>query len=113
MSYFLPRLESGWHVDQAILAEESRVVCIRFGHYWSFRAEQSFVEESLGVQSAQTGIGIADLFLPFPSLEQDAQCMAHDETLLGIAEKVKNFAVICTSSFSLFDSSSLTLFSLE
>jgi hypothetical protein len=79
----------------------------------SFRAEQSFVEESLGVQSAQTGIGIADLFLPFPSLEQDAQCMAHDETLLGIAEKVKNFAVICTSSFSLFDSSSLTLFSLE
>lgn len=24
--------------------------------------------------------------------------MAHDETLLGIAEKVKNFAVICTLS---------------
>lgn len=34
MSYFLPRLESGWHVDQAILAEESRVVVIRFGHDW-------------------------------------------------------------------------------
>ena len=32
MSYFLPRLESGWHVDQAILAEDSRVVVIRFGH---------------------------------------------------------------------------------
>ncbi|BGP23591.1 U5 snRNP protein, DIM1 family [Rhodotorula toruloides] len=34
MSMFLPKLESGWHVDQAILAEESRVVVIRFGHDW-------------------------------------------------------------------------------
>lgn len=34
MSYFLPRLESGWHADQAILAEEDRVVVIRFGHDW-------------------------------------------------------------------------------
>jgi DIM1 family U5 snRNP protein len=32
MSIFLPRLESGWHVDQAILAEESRVVVIRLPH---------------------------------------------------------------------------------
>ena len=31
MSYFLPDLHSGWHVDQAILSEESRVVIIRFG----------------------------------------------------------------------------------
>ncbi|KAM0754844.1 4A/4B type thioredoxin-like protein [Meredithblackwellia eburnea MCA 4105] len=60
MSYFLPQLESGWHVDQAILAEESRVVVLRFGHDW------------------------------------DTQCMAHDETLLGISEKVKNYAVIYT-----------------
>lgn len=34
MSYFLPRLESGWHVDQAILAEDNRVVVVRFGHDW-------------------------------------------------------------------------------
>ncbi|KAG0147046.1 hypothetical protein CROQUDRAFT_76982 [Cronartium quercuum f. sp. fusiforme G11] len=34
MSYFLPHLPSGWHVDQAILAEENRVVIIRFGHDW-------------------------------------------------------------------------------
>ena len=34
MSYFLPRLESGWHADQAILAEDNRVVVIRFGHDW-------------------------------------------------------------------------------
>jgi DIM1 family U5 snRNP protein len=31
MSYFLPHLPTGWHVDQAILSEEDRVVVIRFG----------------------------------------------------------------------------------
>lgn len=31
MSYFLPHLPSGWHVDQAILSEDDRVVVIRFG----------------------------------------------------------------------------------
>eukprot|EP00003_Mantamonas_plastica_P029840 TRINITY_DN716_c0_g1_i1.p1 TRINITY_DN716_c0_g1~~TRINITY_DN716_c0_g1_i1.p1 ORF type:complete len:155 (+),score=37.33 TRINITY_DN716_c0_g1_i1:297-761(+) len=34
MSYLLPHLPSGWHVDQAILSEEDRVVVIRFGHDW-------------------------------------------------------------------------------
>ncbi|KAG9043115.1 U4/U6-U5 snRNP complex subunit dib1 [Tulasnella sp. UAMH 9824] len=34
MSYFLPHLPSGWHVDQAILSEDDRVVIIRFGHDW-------------------------------------------------------------------------------
>ncbi|EOD23545.1 hypothetical protein EMIHUDRAFT_77810 [Emiliania huxleyi CCMP1516] len=32
MSYLLPHLTTGWAVDQAILSEEARVVCIRFGH---------------------------------------------------------------------------------
>ncbi|PWN23819.1 4A/4B type thioredoxin-like protein [Microstroma glucosiphilum] len=58
MSYFLPHLPSGWHVDQAILAEEDRVVVIRFGH------------------------------------DYDPVCMKMDETLYGIAEKLKNFAVV-------------------
>ena len=31
MSYWLPHLENGWEVDQAILSEEDRVVVIRFG----------------------------------------------------------------------------------
>ena len=31
MSYLLPHLRSGWHVDQAILTEEERVVVLRFG----------------------------------------------------------------------------------
>ena len=34
MSYFLPHLPTGWHVDQAIVSEEDRVVVIRFGHDW-------------------------------------------------------------------------------
>ncbi len=34
MAFFLTHLRSGWHVDQAILSEEDRVVVIRFGHDW-------------------------------------------------------------------------------
>jgi DIM1 family U5 snRNP protein len=34
MSYFLPHLPSGWHVDQAIMNEEERIVVMRFGHDW-------------------------------------------------------------------------------
>lgn len=30
----LPHLRTGWEVDQAILAEEDRLVLIRFGHDW-------------------------------------------------------------------------------
>ncbi|AET38931.1 U4/U6-U5 snRNP complex subunit DIB1 Ecym_3446 [Eremothecium cymbalariae DBVPG len=30
-SVFLPHLQSGWHVDQAIVTEEERLVVIRFG----------------------------------------------------------------------------------
>lgn len=58
MSYFLVHLPSGWHVDQAILSEEDRVVVIRFGH------------------------------------DYDPTCMKMDETLYGVSEKVKNFAVV-------------------
>jgi DIM1 family U5 snRNP protein len=32
MSYFLPHLHTGWAVDQAIVCEKERLVCIRFGH---------------------------------------------------------------------------------
>lgn len=30
-SVFLPNLRTGWHVDQAILSEEDRLVVVRFG----------------------------------------------------------------------------------
>lgn len=58
MSYLLPHLHSGWEVDQAILAEENRVVVIRFGH------------------------------------DYDETCMVMDEVLVGVADKLKNYAVI-------------------
>lgn len=57
-SVFLPHLNSGWHVDQAILSEDERLVVIRFGR------------------------------------DHDRECMIMDELLYGIAEKVRNFAVI-------------------
>lgn len=53
-----PSLHSGWHVDQGILVEEDRVVCIRFGH------------------------------------DHDSECMAMDETMYGVSEKVQNFAIM-------------------
>lgn len=51
-------LHSGWHVDQAIMVEEDRVVCMRFGH------------------------------------DYDKDCMAMDESLYSVSEKVQNFCVI-------------------
>ncbi|SCU88211.1 LAMI_0D09208g1_1 [Lachancea mirantina] len=33
-SVFLPHLQTGWHVDQAIVTEEKRLVVIRFGRDW-------------------------------------------------------------------------------
>ena len=33
-SVVIPHLVSGWHVDQAILSEEERLVVIRFGRDW-------------------------------------------------------------------------------
>jgi DIM1 family U5 snRNP protein len=75
-SVVLPHLNTGWHVDQAILSgkpnpsstprkleltfapEEDRLVVIRFGRDW------------------------------------DPDCMRQDEVLYKIADKVRNFAVI-------------------
>ncbi len=33
-SVVIPHLSSGWHVDQAILSEDERLVVIRFGRDW-------------------------------------------------------------------------------
>ncbi|KAH7068968.1 thioredoxin-like protein-like protein 4A [Paraphoma chrysanthemicola] len=57
-SNFLTHLPSAWHVDQAILSEESRLVVLRFGS------------------------------------DAAPECMAMDEHLYKIADRVKNFAVI-------------------
>lgn len=45
MSYFLPHLPSGWHVDEAIKSEDDRVVVIRFGHDWD--AQCMVMDETL------------------------------------------------------------------
>lgn len=39
-SVFLPHLHSGWHVDQAILSEEDRIVAIRFGRTTTIECEE-------------------------------------------------------------------------
>ena len=31
MSYLLPHLNNGWEVDQAIVTEQEKIVCLRFG----------------------------------------------------------------------------------
>ena len=60
-SVALPHLTTGWHVDQAILSEDERVVIIRFGRDWH------------------------------------PDCMRQDEVLYKIADRVKNFAVVCVT----------------
>lgn len=40
MSIFLPHLHTGWHVDQAILSEEDKLVIIRFGKDASIQCMQ-------------------------------------------------------------------------
>ena len=52
MSYLLPHLENGWEVDQAILQEEDRVVCIRFGHDADKTCMQN---DEILVKCAETG----------------------------------------------------------
>ncbi|XP_037497647.1 thioredoxin-like protein YLS8 isoform X3 [Jatropha curcas] len=73
MSYLLPHLHSGWAVDQAILAEEERVVIIRFGHDWDETCMQ---------------------VIPLASSSMDRFLFLMDEVLASVAEKIKNFAVI-------------------
>lgn len=67
---------TGWHVDQAIMSEEERLVIIRFGRDWDpdcMRQDEVLYRKE------------AHLLL----------CMTHLLTLkIGIADRVKNFAVI-------------------
>ena len=62
MSYFLPRLESGWHADQAILAEDNRVVVIRFGHDWVLLP---FISRAFSVVSVDWRISMGGAVLEY------------------------------------------------
>lgn len=121
MAYLLPHLNSGWAVDQvipavfelfppfpveksrifrvicryfrcdgtqqAILNEEERVVVIRFGHDWDVTCMQ--------VITAFPGFFPPFFHLFFCSFLSGLGLVCQmDEVLAGIAEDVKNFAVI-------------------
>ncbi|KAL0407673.1 UNVERIFIED_CONTAM: Thioredoxin-like protein YLS8 [Sesamum radiatum] len=97
MSYLLPHLHSGWAVDQAILAEEERLVIIRFGHDWDETCMQV-------VSLSSEFIGLTTFHIVYNSYFVLAE-WAHtdlffhskfqmDEVLASVAETIKNFAVI-------------------
>ncbi|XP_054809428.1 thioredoxin-like protein YLS8 isoform X1 [Prosopis cineraria] len=95
MSYLLPHLHSGWAVDQAILAEEERLVVIRFGHDWDETCMQPF-QGFLYIPSL-----LAAKQRPFSGIEfwhvfflQPTYVGSMDEVLASVAETIKNFAVI-------------------
>ncbi|KAI5353517.1 hypothetical protein PRUPE_1G348600 [Prunus persica] len=82
MSYLLPHLHSGWAVDQAILAEEERLVLIRFGHDWDETCMQGLFH-SYTLKTWYKSFTF-DLCLQIEM----------DEVLASVAETLKNFAVI-------------------
>ncbi|KAB5548022.1 hypothetical protein DKX38_011428 [Salix brachista] len=113
MSYLLPHLHSGWAVDQAILAEEERLVVIRFGHDW----DETCMQNGLGVSflwKCVMNLESTDTCCRCPSvcgiLQSEKFClsgipvvrgyhapaghMTMDEVLASVAETIKNFAVI-------------------
>jgi DIM1 family U5 snRNP protein len=74
-SVVLPHLKTGWHVDQAIMSEEDRLVVIRFGRDWDpdcMRQDEVLYREFISLDTHHIASNI----------------------MLGIADKVKNFAVI-------------------
>ncbi len=75
-SVVLPHLVSGWHVDQAIMSEDERLVVIRFGRDWDpdcMRQDEVLYRESATIFSSRP-----------------CSCLF----LQGIADRVKNFAVV-------------------
>ncbi|EEP78538.1 mitosis protein dim1 [Uncinocarpus reesii 1704] len=76
-SVVLPHLPTAWHVDQAILSEEDRLVVIRFGRDWDKDCRPYHPDLLISFQSSNSRPG-----------------MAQDEVLYKVADRVKNFAVI-------------------
>lgn len=91
MSYLLPHLHSGYAVDQAIVSEEDRVVCIRFGH----DHDPDCMLQVSPVDSIYLSIRVG---FASGSLQQLSKAhrtnFLQDETLAGISDKIKNYAVI-------------------
>ena len=74
-SVVLPHLVTGWHVDQAIMSEEERLVVIRFGRDW----DPDCMRQDEVLYRQYSFDSVSD-----PVLTSDP----------GIADRVKNFAVI-------------------
>lgn len=83
MSYFLPHLPSGWHVDEAIKSEEDRVVIIRFGHDWD---NQCMTMDETLYSVAERVQNFAVIYLV-------------DITEVPDFNKVRKFQSICDSSY--------------
>ncbi|KAL4016163.1 hypothetical protein IC575_023781 [Cucumis melo] len=91
MSYLLPHLHSGWAVDQAILAEEERVVIIRFGHDWDDTCMQvNLIFQSLTLLLLLLSISL--LLCPF--------CLLIEKPRRK--EKKKNCFIVVKLLFSLY-----------
>ena len=88
-SVVLPHLVTGWHVDQAIMSEEERLVVIRFGRDWDpdcMRQDEVLYRMSLPPSCTLTLFRpfYSSALIPYPSTD----------TTTGIADRVKNFAVL-------------------
>jgi hypothetical protein len=58
-SVVIPHLVSGWHVDQAIISEEERLVVIRFGRDWDpecMRQDEVLYRKSTLIYVPQTDV---------------------------------------------------------
>lgn len=69
MSYMLPHLRTGWHVDQAILAEEERIVVIRFGRD---RDEECMKQDEILFKIADRVKNFAAIYCTFPFILYDS-----------------------------------------
>ncbi|CAK7354302.1 unnamed protein product [Dovyalis caffra] len=94
--------DRGWAVDQAILAEEERVVIIRFGHDWDDTCMQRERKMSYLLPHLHSGWAVDQAILAEEERlvvirfghDWDETCMQMDEVLASVAETIKNFAVI-------------------
>ena len=84
-SVVLPHLVSGWHVDQAIMSEEERLVIIRFGRDWD---PDCMRQDEVLYRTYHTLH-----FFCVPMRSSILLCTANTQPS-GIADRVKNFAVI-------------------
>ncbi|KAF7528576.1 hypothetical protein G7054_g10118 [Neopestalotiopsis clavispora] len=93
-SVVLPHLTTGWHVDQAILSEEERLVCIRFGRDWDPDCMKQDGECGSTCASLSVPTVASFIFVPLWRKSKLTYYPTRVEVLYKIAEKVKNFCVI-------------------